>query len=447
MNMAMVNDIMERATPVALHSPDHGPRHWRDVARIAIGLWAEGVEANLDVLLLFALLHDTQRENEYKDPEHGQRAAQVALLLKMDGVFNLSQEDMDILLKALMEHDKGTVSDDPTIGACWDADRLTLWRVGKVPDDKYLSTSQAKGKADITRRIVTGPDLSWGDIVRGYTAMTPTDILAEKVSAYFDDPELRRSFAMLHRHFQGGELCPELAACQCTMDGGMKWIMHPLIHQPFFELEAAHLNDRLKIKRAHAQEALEEGRFSSYVYIHERPYRCDAMFGVLPEIADDAEWWELVASVWTDSENIWQSIDEWQEIFEGAPDGTMTDEKDLQALADMPDVLTVYRGTCAPDGMGCGMSWTLDRGKAEWFAQRLHIPGKHGEARVIVGQIEKVHVLGYVTGRGEEEIVALPEYVTQVSVEAARANEMVDPHAESTQSDPADEITASTRSN
>jgi hypothetical protein len=35
-------------------------------------------------------------------------------------------------------------SADPTIGACWDADRLNLWRVGVAPARRLLSTAAAR---------------------------------------------------------------------------------------------------------------------------------------------------------------------------------------------------------------------------------------------------------------------------------------------------------------
>ena len=42
-----------------------------------------------------------------------------------------------------VEHTDGTISDDPTIGCCWDADRLDLPRVGMQPDPALLSTEAA----------------------------------------------------------------------------------------------------------------------------------------------------------------------------------------------------------------------------------------------------------------------------------------------------------------
>jgi uncharacterized protein len=43
------------------------------------------------------------------------------------------------------------VSEHPTIGTCWDADRLDLGRVGARPDPKYMSTEARKRAARIQR--------------------------------------------------------------------------------------------------------------------------------------------------------------------------------------------------------------------------------------------------------------------------------------------------------
>jgi uncharacterized protein len=49
-----------------------------------------------------------------------------------------------VLCEACTYHADGQVSDDPTIGVCWDADRLDLPRVGIGIDRKYLSTAAAR---------------------------------------------------------------------------------------------------------------------------------------------------------------------------------------------------------------------------------------------------------------------------------------------------------------
>ena len=51
------------------------------------------------------------------------------------------------LAAALVDHANGLVSADPTIGTCWDADRLHLPRVGIRPRRELVSTEAAWGEA------------------------------------------------------------------------------------------------------------------------------------------------------------------------------------------------------------------------------------------------------------------------------------------------------------
>ena len=51
----------------------HGVGHWARVLENGLRL-AEQTGANLDVVSLFALFHDSKRVNEGHDPDHGQRA-------------------------------------------------------------------------------------------------------------------------------------------------------------------------------------------------------------------------------------------------------------------------------------------------------------------------------------------------------------------------------------
>jgi uncharacterized protein len=115
----------------------HGAPHWARVRHC--GLMLSNLSgADLLVVELFAFLHDSHRQNDFRDPQHGGRAADYALSLN-GSYFLLNRLQMDKLHYAISAHSDGEVHDDVTIQTCWDADRLDLWRVGKTPDPKYLS--------------------------------------------------------------------------------------------------------------------------------------------------------------------------------------------------------------------------------------------------------------------------------------------------------------------
>ena len=57
---------------------------------------------------------------------------------------NLAADQLTLLKFACEHHEKGRVSDNPTVGCCWDADRLDLGRVGITPHPSRLCTNIAK---------------------------------------------------------------------------------------------------------------------------------------------------------------------------------------------------------------------------------------------------------------------------------------------------------------
>ena len=145
----------------------HGEVHWRCVTATGLALAAADDRVDRALVFCFGLFHDTRRENESVDPGHGPRAAAFALGLREEGVLRLGDEEFADLTEALRLHSCGQVSADPTIGTCWDADRLHLPRVSIVPDPAFLSTRAARAPerlsdAEALRR--DGPP-AWDELV------------------------------------------------------------------------------------------------------------------------------------------------------------------------------------------------------------------------------------------------------------------------------------------
>ncbi len=119
----------------------HGPSHWKRVE--AFGLFiAERTGAEIHVVRLFALFHDCRRLTDSHDPDHGLRGAERARELR--DRLPLNDESFQLLFQACADHTDVLYSSDPTIGACWDADRLDLGRVGIQTDPKRLNTEPAQ---------------------------------------------------------------------------------------------------------------------------------------------------------------------------------------------------------------------------------------------------------------------------------------------------------------
>ncbi len=130
---------------------DHGVAHWARVYENGLRL-AEETGAIVEVVRLFAVLHDCRRINEHTDPEHGPRAAEFARTLR-GRLFDLPDHEFCLLHRACAGHTHERTHLDVTIRTCWDADRLDLGRVGITPHPKYLCT-------DVARRPAT---IKWAD--------------------------------------------------------------------------------------------------------------------------------------------------------------------------------------------------------------------------------------------------------------------------------------------
>ncbi len=124
-------------------SADHGLEHWHAVARNGRAIAEATAGADPAVVEAFAYLHDARRENEWGDPGHGARGAELAVELHAAGALELDGGQLALVVEACRGHTDGRTSGDPTIGACWDADRLELPRVGISVDRTYLSTTAA----------------------------------------------------------------------------------------------------------------------------------------------------------------------------------------------------------------------------------------------------------------------------------------------------------------
>ena len=144
----------------------HGEIHWKCVAWTGLELADEVEHADREVVLLFGLFHDSQRKDDGHDRDHGRRAAK--LVERMHGEhFRLHADRLAKLIDACAGHADGTTSDDPTIGLCWDADRLNLWRIGVTPQARFLSTVVARRESSLERsRQMLGQRMSWTEIAR-----------------------------------------------------------------------------------------------------------------------------------------------------------------------------------------------------------------------------------------------------------------------------------------
>jgi hypothetical protein len=183
-------------------------------------------------------------------------------------------------------------------------------------------------------------------------------------------------------------------------------LKHPLVFSVPLSVPGL-LNKQYEQKCKAVATAIKRGDHHTYVFLHERPYRFEAMTRLIVRGLEESELYELVRTVWIDSENIWQNLDEWRDLLSGLDGRWLMFDDEREELDSLTEPITVYRGVTLEVNEE-GLSWTLNHEKAKWFAQRFT---HRGQAAVIHGTVTRENVVALFKTRGEEEIVALDEHV------------------------------------
>lgn len=150
---------------------------------------------------------------------------------------------------------------------------------------------------------------------------------------------------------------------------------HPLmINVIHHDMQNAFANKQYAAKSAAVEEAAQEGKWSTYIFLHERPYRFDALMEATKRglARDPKQYWDMVGAVWVDSENIHETFSAWHRLWSAPMPGRehCMDEEELAELAALPEEIVVYRGV-GHAAARQGLSWTTDKERAEWFANRF----------------------------------------------------------------------------
>lgn len=214
------------------------------------------------------------------------------------------------------------------------------------------------------------------------------------------------------------ELHPDLVPYQFESGLGLPMLGHPLVHDIMPNNGLA--NRAYAAKKQALAEAIAAEDWHRVVFLHERPYRCEALIDyvlgrddsteeVLPLSRDASqEVRDLVTDVWTDSENIHQHVEDWLTITSDWSPGDpllLGSEEERAEFDQLPDTLILWRGDC-DDG---GWSWSLDRKVGEFFARRFS-----ANHTLLTGVVSKKYVLGFITRRNEAEVMVRRDHVRDI---------------------------------
>lgn len=206
------------------------------------------------------------------------------------------------------------------------------------------------------------------------------------------------------------ELAAELEEYVYTQ-GSMPVLKHPLVFSvPYFS-EMNHIfNRQLQAKKERLEQAERDQDWTMVLLLHERPYRIEAFLAIADRIETDREWWEAVRYLWEDTENLHEWGDGVIRTLLSRPHPEMLMTQEEQKFVDqLPDELTIYRGYVKQGRQSnlMGWSWTLDKNKAIWFANRFITSSE--TPHLATATVRKGQILGYLSGRNESEIVVDPE--------------------------------------
>lgn len=121
-------------------SEHHGIAHWRQVEFNGM-LLASETGADVVVVRLFAVFHDSKRATDAPDVTHGAQGADFAKVCFEEHRFDISQKQFEKLYHACKFHTSEHRSGDATIDTCYDADRLDLGRVNIDLAPNRMATS------------------------------------------------------------------------------------------------------------------------------------------------------------------------------------------------------------------------------------------------------------------------------------------------------------------
>lgn len=184
------------------------------------------------------------------------------------------------------------------------------------------------------------------------------------------------------------------------------------------ELKPVNLLEDEKALRTWRQRMGEQiDKAGSAFHIHmmvTKPYRMTFLKHAKPFLSK-AEFSEILSDAWMCSEspgfdpNVSQR--EQLAMFRAADPAALMDADEYERLCSFEDPVTIYRGVTSYNADHVkALSWTLNYDTVVWFANRFDETGMIYEA-----QIAKDHILAYLNGRNEQEVIVDPRYLMEIS--------------------------------
>ena len=129
---------------------------------------------------------------------------------------------------------------------------------------------------------------------------------------------------------------------------------------------------------------------------------------------NDIDYWRILADAYTASDNLYYLKEEIKEAFleDRSEREYLMNKKELKVYNSLPEIITIYRGMTTEEleSGDFGVSWTLSRERADYFAFTYGRNFSTEGIPKVVHQLEvkKVEILAYFNERNEQEVIYIP---------------------------------------
>jgi len=167
--------------------------------------------------------------------------------------------------------------------------------------------------------------------------------------------------------------------------------------------------------RQRMEEEIEKADSAFHIHMMvTKPYRMTFLKYAKPFLSKK-DFSEILSDAWMRSEYPSYDPDVSQQeqlaMFHAADPAALMNEDEYEHFCSLEDPVTVYRGVTPYNADNIkALSWTLNYDTAAWFAHRFGESGTVYEA-----QIAREHILAYLDGRSEQEVIVDPEYLMDIS--------------------------------
>jgi len=218
---------------------------------------------------------------------------------------------------------------------------------------------------------------------------------------------------------------------------GMRFIKHPLLNEMVFGeldqvipesfkkailpkgLDAKTFGDayvqKINFKKQELDKAIEQQNWDKVFMLIEKPFRLNWLEENIDLIKDDKQYYNFLKDAYMMTEfpmNGFSNYRDLLDLFYARENSKlMLDKDELELLNSLPNEVKIWRGVKVDDVLdddNIGLSFTLNKDKAIWFAERFSQAGV-SQAILIEAVVKRDDILSIFLNRDEEEVIVNPE--------------------------------------